>query len=635
MKKKVIAFLTILTLLVTTAMPITAQETANERTVAITTNAPLAVDYANSYAHSQTVGQDSLAAAPLSPLAERLYQVFMTQDGAQIDIQDYNATRDEVDAAIDEALSYNLIANAAISDAGYRYTVGTFGIGGPVQWVKFDFRQTKDAFDTRYAALEDAVAAARQNITTDMTEAEKVLAFHDYLAQTIDYDQSLGKPDTHGAYGALINKTCVCEGYAKALNLLLSQEGIPSFMVTSDAMNHAWNMVELNGSWYHVDVTFDDPITTMPEAPDYVEYTFFLATDAQMQSAEGSGRHYDWNAEGITSTDTTYINLPRVRGNDAQAQQTYDYGEKVWYYTASADNNVIYRSDFAGNGTTSFMTGGAYSGVLYRDGTLYYTDGQTIRAKAMPDGADEAIYTLSDAEKGAEYPETARLYALYESAAGDLDYYYIWFTYAGPGNEPGTSRLEGHAAGGTFDLPDPAPEVVPVTSVMLDRASAELELGEVMTLNATVQPTNATNQSVSWETSDAEVATVDNGIVKAVGAGTATITVRTEDGNRTATCTVTVKEMVEPADPNKPGGFDMGDINGEGGVNAADALDALRHSVKEIDLHDAAALGYPAYAFERGNVVKASNGAEEVVDASDALDILRFSVKEIDSFERG
>ena len=81
---------------------------------------------------------------------------------------------------------------------------------------------------------------------------------------------------------------------------------------------------------------------------------------------------------------------------------------------------------------------------------------------------------------------------------------------------------------------------VPVASVSLDKTSLSLNTGDSSTLTATVYPTNATNQNVSWSSSNTSVATVNNGTVTAVAAGTATITVTTEDGNKTASCSVTV-----------------------------------------------------------------------------------------------
>lgn len=80
-----------------------------------------------------------------------------------------------------------------------------------------------------------------------------------------------------------------------------------------------------------------------------------------------------------------------------------------------------------------------------------------------------------------------------------------------------------------------------VTGVTLNKSALSLVVGGDETLTATVAPANATTQTVTWSSSDDEVATVtDGGKVEAVAQGTATITVTTTDGNKTDTCEVTV-----------------------------------------------------------------------------------------------
>ena len=89
-------------------------------------------------------------------------------------------------------------------------------------------------------------------------------------------------------------------------------------------------------------------------------------------------------------------------------------------------------------------------------------------------------------------------------------------------------------------------KVYPVTSVSLDKTSATLTEGDEITLTATVTPDNATNKKVSWTSSDNTVAAVTDGKVTALKPGTATITVTTEDGGKTATCELTLKAKVYP-----------------------------------------------------------------------------------------
>ena len=93
---------------------------------------------------------------------------------------------------------------------------------------------------------------------------------------------------------------------------------------------------------------------------------------------------------------------------------------------------------------------------------------------------------------------------------------------------------------------------VAVTGVSLNKTSTTLTVGGSETLTANVQPSNATNKAVNWSSNPTSVATVDsNGKVTAVGEGTATITVTTQDGNKTATCTVTVN-AAPPTPPTPP-----------------------------------------------------------------------------------
>lgn len=81
---------------------------------------------------------------------------------------------------------------------------------------------------------------------------------------------------------------------------------------------------------------------------------------------------------------------------------------------------------------------------------------------------------------------------------------------------------------------------ISVSSISLDQTSLSIKAGRKVTLSPTILPANATNKTITWSTSNSSVATVANGVVTAIAAGSATITVTTQDGNKTATCAVTV-----------------------------------------------------------------------------------------------
>ena len=90
-------------------------------------------------------------------------------------------------------------------------------------------------------------------------------------------------------------------------------------------------------------------------------------------------------------------------------------------------------------------------------------------------------------------------------------------------------------------------QVVPVNSITLDKGRLGLNEGETAQLKATILPKNATNKNVTWSSSDPSVAAVDqNGNVKVFNEGTATVTVTTEDGNKSSTCLVKVSTNPTP-----------------------------------------------------------------------------------------
>ena len=93
-----------------------------------------------------------------------------------------------------------------------------------------------------------------------------------------------------------------------AYQLLMDMAGVPCEVVTNDT--HAWNVVQIDGEWYHVDTTWDDPT---PNREGYVRYNYFLKSDAYM-----SRDHQSWSFNGTSyaCTSTKYDNtiLPEITG---------------------------------------------------------------------------------------------------------------------------------------------------------------------------------------------------------------------------------------------------------------------------------------------------------------------------------
>jgi hypothetical protein len=180
---------------------------------------------------------------------------------------------------------------------------------------------------------EIALAVSLQKIIKnliykDMTDYEKQLAIHDYLVLNVNYDDSR-KPgsDAHTAYGAVVNGTAVCQGYAEAARILLSMAGIENYTRTGTAggENHMWNVVVLDGEAYHMDVTWDGGLN-MDDGTRVVSHAYLNLTDAQMKK---SHRWDDKLREMIFDKDCTADKYNYFRQNDLVVKSGAEYTKLV------------------------------------------------------------------------------------------------------------------------------------------------------------------------------------------------------------------------------------------------------------------------------------------------------------------
>lgn len=111
------------------------------------------------------------------------------------------------------------------------------------------------------------------------------LWLHDWLIYNADYDCTYS---IYTADGVLLQGTGVCDSYTRAYNLLLQQFGIECIRLSAGEMNHAWNLVKIDGQWCHIDVTWDDPIDYNYRG-GYENHNYFGLTDARMD------KDHDWN----------------------------------------------------------------------------------------------------------------------------------------------------------------------------------------------------------------------------------------------------------------------------------------------------------------------------------------------------
>lgn len=167
---------------------------------------------------------------------------------------------------------------------------------------------------------KDAAILARcreifaEHVTGDMTDFQKELVLHDALVDLGEYDETVygpdtpqGRPDNTNPYGMLVEGYGICLGYATSFQLLMDLAGIECITVigasASSTTDHAWNMVRLEGEWYCVDPTWNDPVGgehVSPHQWDQIHHAYFNVTSDYMRWTD-----HQWD----------YANVPETAAN--------------------------------------------------------------------------------------------------------------------------------------------------------------------------------------------------------------------------------------------------------------------------------------------------------------------------------
>jgi hypothetical protein len=122
-----------------------------------------------------------------------------------------------------------------------------------------------------------------EKITNDMTTKEKIKVIHDYIIDIADYDslKSNNINDTtyksNTAYGVLVQGKGICSGYSDTMAIFLDKLNIINYKISTT--DHIWNFVYVDGAWYHLDLTWDDPISDKNISRD----KFFLITTSNLE----------------------------------------------------------------------------------------------------------------------------------------------------------------------------------------------------------------------------------------------------------------------------------------------------------------------------------------------------------------
>lgn len=134
-----------------------------------------------------------------------------------------------------------------------------------------------------------------ENVNNNMPPKEKIRAIHDYIINHTEYDKlkyENKNDDTYKsntAYGVLIEGYGTCNGYADAMEIFLDKMNIINYKISNE--EHIWNLVYLDGKWYHLDLTWDDPISDININRD----TYFLISTKTLEKINDGTHTFDKN----------------------------------------------------------------------------------------------------------------------------------------------------------------------------------------------------------------------------------------------------------------------------------------------------------------------------------------------------
>ena len=248
------------------------------------------------------------ASIDLTELKEYLFEQFKTCSD-RIDVSEYKIPNNEAARAALAVFIWEEIPESfhvnELATSGDTYITG----------IHPTYLYTPDEYLNMYQECQVVANEILQGIknNTHLSDVEKALLIHDRLAVHCEYDYNNGE-NQFDLYGALVDKSAVCQGYAEAYDYLLEQVDIEGYICTSVELYHAWNIIYIGDEPYHVDVTWDDYSwqTGARGAVGVVVHDNFLRSSAGIYSTGHEADDYD-----ASPCDTTYDNyfpsLPLVK----------------------------------------------------------------------------------------------------------------------------------------------------------------------------------------------------------------------------------------------------------------------------------------------------------------------------------
>ena len=378
---------------------------------------------------------------------------------------------------------------------GYRFSGNFFVSNDGTHHYTFIFEFVYYTNSAQEKAVDEEVPKIIEQLDLkDKSDYEKIKAIYDYICNHVTYDYEHLYDDDYllqyTAYAALVNKTCVCQGYANLFYRLALEAGVDARIVSgkSSGGNHAWNIVELDGQYYNLDSTWD--------AGYYPNYDWFLKS---MDEFDDHTR----GAEFDSHFDKEYPMSALSYTNDISIETSYPY-----QYTVDNNRVNIFQCKDTNDSITIPSTIDGLE-VTSIQNYAFYKNSQLINI-TIP----KCVKKIGN------------------------------FVFKNPQNIKMTVYEDSYALQYAQDHSIPYIVIKEVKDITLNKNTLTLDINANKQLIATINPSDATDKTVTWTSSNDKIAIVDNtGLVTAIAQGEVTIMASTNNG-KTASCTITVVNTI-------------------------------------------------------------------------------------------
>ena len=245
-----------------------------------------------------------------------------------------------------------------------------------------NIEEFKAARQAMYAGMQEYLDLAQEY----EDPVEKLLAVHDKMVENCTYDTRVLSPETESqaprsvyhALGVFRDKLAVCQGYSQAIYMIGKEIGIEIDLCQSEEANHMWNYVKLDGKWYYMDMTNDDPQDEQGRA----RHTFFLFSENKLHpQAHGTDYSLYGSGEVLVCNDTKYdsnhlFNIPILFKGYKDADGYYNASINYKVNSVDIDAVATFKSD-------SLYVGPVAVAPMIAEGNVTINkDGQTTQVRS-------------------------------------------------------------------------------------------------------------------------------------------------------------------------------------------------------------------------------------------------------------